>query len=422
MQITTENHGDLIEMRVVGRLDNDWSGHLNEAIDEAVRCGSHSIVLDLSGISYLSSAGIGALIRSHKTFQAIHGFFGIGITSPHVSEVIRMTGLAKMLLCDIEQIRRTKGAGRQTIESKHRVSAETGMVFEVYDVDPDSSLECEVVGDPTILQKRRYREEHCRQLDFGSQTFGLGLGALGRDFKDCAARFGEFLAVAGSAAQLPTSGNGKPDYQFSQGSFIPSVQVAYGLRCTGGFRHLYRFDSDDVDRKTSLASLVSECLTLSETDQAGIVLVAESNGLMGVSLRHSPVSTDETNSSIFTHPEIRKWMSYSAEGVFAHSVALVVGVASRGNSGPLAPLLRPLDPTSGVFGHFHAAVFSYRPFKKRTLDLRATVESLFDTEELHTVLHLLHDDREEAGQADSQFTRGACWVSPISNVIEGISP
>jgi hypothetical protein len=71
---------------------------------------------------------------------------------------------------------------------------------------------------------------------------------------------------------------------------------------------------------------------------------------------------------------------------------------------------------SGSFpvGHFHAAAFSYRPLKKGDIDLHATVATLFETETLQGVLHLLTDDRETIGPLQSEFVRGACWMGALS--------
>ena len=61
-------------------------------------------------------------------------------------------------------------------------------------------------------------------------------------------------------------------------------------------------------------------------------------------------------------------------------------------------------------GHFHAAAFSYRPLQKGSIDLKTTVTTLFETETLQGVLHLLTDDRVAAGLQQSEFVRGACWI------------
>jgi anti-anti-sigma factor len=427
MQITSEDHGDLLELRIDGRLDNEWADQLTDAIDQAVRQGSHSVVLDLTRVSYVSSAGIGALVRAHKQFQSIRGFFGVGIAPPHVEEVIRMTGLAKMLLCDMEKVRRSSGNIRSTMQPMFRVSAEAGMTFELYDIHPKAELACEVLGQPAQLPRGTYQPDDCAAREFPVQTFGLGLGAFGRDFADCSNRFGEFLAAGGAAAYLPTSGAGKPDYQLAQGDFVPQVQIAYGLRCTGELRQLHRFEPADDDSRVPLSTLVEQCLSLSEADVAGMILVAETSGLIGTALRRSPTTAATQDESRLSHPEIRRWLSFSPERSHTRSLALIVGIASRGDPArrvatQLAPLLRPLRTSGDLFGHFHAAVFSYRPFKKRKLELADTVAALFDSEDLQDVLHLLNDDREIIGGGESEFVRGACWVGPISSVTGGLSP
>jgi anti-anti-sigma factor len=425
MQITTEDHGDLLELRIAGRLDNEWASHLTEFIDDAVRQGSHAVVLDLTEVVYLSSAGIGALVRAHKQFQAIRGFFGVGIAPPHVAEVIRMTGLAKMLLCNRDELLKSgQGGGfRSTLQPMFRVAADAGMTFELYDNEPGAVLTCEVIGDAARIPSQAYRSEDCRVVDFAADSFGLGLGAFGRDYAESSNRLGEFLAIAGAAAQQPTAGTSKPDYQLEQGKMVPQVQMAYGLRCRGGFRQHQRFEAAEENVRIPFSQLVDQCLGLAETNLAGMTFIAETSGLIGATLRKSPVAI-AAGSSRLAHPEIRQWLSFSPERTYSHTLAVIVGVAARGNpatgmAGELAPLLRPLGPKSEIFGHFHAAVFSYRPFKKRKLDLNDAVAMLFESEDLQAVMHLLNDDRDITGGGESEFLRGACWLSPITHVVGG---
>ena len=423
MQITTESNGDMLEMHVTGRLDNEWAGSLTAAIDEAVRLGSHSVVLDLLGVHYISSAGIGSLVRAHKQFQSIRGFFGVAAASPEVAEVIRLTGLTKMLVCDPIRLRGSTTSSQSTMQPSFRVSAQAGMTYEMYDISPGSRLTCEAIGDAQSLPRDAYRAEQCRLVEFPIATMGLGLGAFGRDFDDCSNRFGEFLSVGGAVVQQPTSVTAKPDFQRRVGDFVPSVQMLYGLKCAGEFSQLVRFERLDNECRLTLSSLADQFLTLADTDLAGMVFVAESAGLIGATLQRSPTPVNEAASSKLSHPEIRRWLSFTPERAFPHTLVLVAGVASRGEptgrAMPLAPLLRPLAPRSELHGHFHAAVFSYRPFKKRKLDLNETIAALLEHEDLQAVLHLLHDDREITGGGESEFVRGACWVGPIANVNGG---
>jgi hypothetical protein len=53
MQITSNTTDDVLEMSVRGRLDNQWADHLTAAIDDAIRLGSHSILLNLAETNYI---------------------------------------------------------------------------------------------------------------------------------------------------------------------------------------------------------------------------------------------------------------------------------------------------------------------------------------------------------------------------------
>ncbi|MGH9520922.1 MAG: hypothetical protein ACRD3E_00155, partial [Terriglobales bacterium] len=198
----------------------------------------------------------------------------------------------------------------------------------------------------------------------------------------------------------------------SSGDLVPEVNVLYGLRCAGGFSHLLRFEAATADSPVALSHLVSTALEASGAQTAGMVMVVESAGLVGAALRRSPAMAAAVGGSPFRYPEVRTWLSFSTERLYSRSLALISGAASRGSAGRLAPLLRKMGDEATT-GHFHAAAFSYRPLKKGDLDLNSTVATLFETETLQGVLHLLTDDRQ-AGPQQSEFLRGACWISAVT--------
>lgn len=424
MQITTSTAGSLLEITVRGRLDNDSASDLNAAVDEILRKGQHAAVIDLREVDYMSSAGLGALIRAHKRFRAVQGMFGVKAAASHVEEVIRLSGVAKLLMCDPEELARWSGGARATtVMPSFMVAADSGLQLELYDFQSDARMECRVWGDPARLTGG-VNGRHCPAVPFAGNTMGLGLGALGHDFADCAGRFGEFLAVAGGVAVQPTPAGGKPDYQVATGDFVPKPHVLYGLSCSGEFARMIRFTPNPSIPNVCFSALVEQCLKQSKTKTAAMVFIAEAAGLVGATLRRSPVA-DAKARTTFAHPEIRNWLSFAPEHVHQHTLALIVGVASQGSptdgTSALVPLLRPLAKDGQVYGHFHAAVFSYRPLKKRKLDLQETVATLFDSEDLHAVLHLLNDDRAISGGGESELVSGACWVGPLGNVtaVEG---
>jgi hypothetical protein len=281
---------------------------------------------------------------------------------------------------------------------------------------PGKPLICERIGDPGLLKGCRFSSADCQMVTYPASTFGFGLGAFGHGFSDAQLRFGEFLAVAGSAAYLPTDGTNVPDFVVSSGKLVPEMNVLYGLRCEGGFTHLMRFETASTEGPISLAGLVRTALEVSGAPAIGMVMVVESAGLVGAALRRSPAAATGVSDAPFKYPEVRSWLSFSTERLYLRSLALVSGVAASSECAPLAPLLRPLGTEAWPLGHFHAAAFSYRPLQKGNIDLKTTVTTLFETETLQGVLHLLSDDRVAAGPQQSEFVRGACWIGAASEI------
>jgi anti-anti-sigma factor len=410
MEIVTQQLGDALEVKVRGRLDNYWTEHLRRNLEEVIREGAHGIRLNLSEISFLSSAGVGLLVKFHTQLKGIGGSFVITSPSDRVKQVLDLCRLSSILLAE-----RNPSAPPAHKTEVRRFSSAVGS-FEVMECAPEKALTCHRIGDPGLLKGCRFGPEDCRAVAFPPATFGLGLGAFGNGFEDAQTRFGEFLAVGGSAAYLPTDGTNVPDFMVSSGELVPEMSVLYGLRCEGGFQHLMRFETAGAECPISLAGLVRTALDISGAPVIGMVMVVESAGLVGAALRRSPAAAAGMSNAPFKYPEVRSWLSFSTERLYSRSLALVSGVGAGSECALLAPMLRPLGAEAWPLGHFHAAAFSYRPLKKGSIDLTTTVTTLFETETLQGVLHLLTDDREAAGPQQSEFVRGACWIGAASEI------
>jgi len=408
MEIVTQQFDDALEVKVRGRLDNYWTEHLRSNLDEFIRGGAHVLRLNLSGVSYLSSAGVGLLVLIYRQLKEIGGSMVIESPSNQVKQILDMCALTPILLANPT----SAPAVVRKAEVRRFTSAHAS--FEVLESPSEKPLSFELIGDPDLLKSCHFGPDDCRTVAFPKATFGFGLGALGNSFEEAQSRFGEFLAVAGSAAYLPTDGTNVPDFMVSSGELVPEMNVLYGVRCDGGFSHLLRFEAVSSDSPIPFSELVTTALEISGGRPIGMVLVAESAGMLGAALRRSPALAAAANASPFQYPEVRSWLSFSTERLYSRSLALISGVAAKSADDGLAPFLRRMGKEASPVGHFHAAAFSYRPLKKGDIDLHATVATLFETETLQGVLHLLADDRETAGPRESEFVRGACWMGALS--------
>lgn len=414
MEISRKQTGNLLEVKVAGRLDGYWANHLSQSLSEMIREGAHRIRLDMSDVAYLSSAGIGVLVQVYRQLKEIHGSFAVISPSKPVRTVIELAKLHTML---IAESRPPSALLPRLIPLRYHESERATM--EVFEYIDGGSMKCGLAGDPGLLSGSRFGEADCRMMRFPDSTVALGLGAFGSGFADCRGRFGEFLAVAGAAAYLPTDGTNVPDYLLGAESLVPEVQVLYGISCEGEFSHLARFEAKKEAGSVGLVELVADSFEIAGSDRACIVMVVESAGLTGAALRRSPaldVASGEAPSVPFGFPQTREWLSFMSERVHAGCLTLLAGIAVRDEAGEFSPFIRPLGGEGSPRGHFHAAVFSYRHLKKGELNLRSTVETLFDGEALRDVLHLLADDRGPDGFGESEFVRGACWIAPIAEI------
>ncbi len=419
MEIVRHQRDGYLELVVEGRLDGYWAQHLATSVGEVMREGTHSVRLNLSKLSYISSAGIGTLVELYKSFQAVNGTFAVIELSRGVLHVLEMVGLAAMLAGGpLPGAAHGATAGRGEVERREVERREVGgALFEIHEIQVGATMTCSVLGRPELLASAGFTAEDCRAVAVKEDRVLLGLGAFGDNFEACKGRFGEFLAVAGGAAGQPTDGTNYPDYMLSSGGFVPHLSTLYGLCCDGAIAKLVRFESVSGRDPVALSLIVETCLEVAEATTAAVVVMAESAGLMGAVLKRSPTGGVGDAARVFAYPEVRRWLSFSPERNFAHALALLAGVATLDAGDALRPLVRPMARRTKIAGHFHAAAFGYRPLQKGRVEMASSVRSLFEAGGLQGVMHVLADDRETVGGGESELLRGACWVSPISSIV-----
>jgi len=411
MEIVKQRIPQGLELIVKGRLDAYWAEHLSLSLAEVIREGIHHITLNLWEVVYLSSAGIRVLIQVHKQLKGIQGALSVTKPSPQVTSVLSMVGLDKLLLSSYTAQEPPTSSQPTTRRFEHDQIA-----FEIFTQNPNAVLTCQALGHPDRFADWQFQDADSATVSFPDSTFAIGLGAFGENFVDCRERFGEFLAVGGAAAYLPTDGTNVPDYTVSSGTLVPTLQVLYGLACQGEMAHLVRFEPTQKHHTITLTDLTQTCLRIAEADTVGIIMIAESAGLLGAALKRSP-ALGGSASDIFQIPAIRDWLSFTTERTNTKGVTIMVGIATQTDGGTIAPLLRPLGKSPSPLGHFHAAMFSYHPLQNGEIDLRTTVSSFFNSETLQGIIHLLNDDRDIVGGGQSEFIRGACWISPIHQTV-----
>lgn len=434
MEITQHPGDGRLELQLKGRMDANWADHVGSAIELSIRAGQHHIDLDLAQVDYISSAGIRVLLKYFKQLKSVRGALRVVRVTDAVLSVLQLSGIATMLVAAPqpaqEQNHESSPSGATTPKPRP-ATAETcqstqshgeahrwernGVTFEAHELSGSRTLDCQLHGRPENFSGGQLSATDSLRVRFDADVFGVGLGAFGSGPDDARGRFGEFLAVAGSAVAQPTDGCSMPDFQVTEGQLVPEINLLYGLTARGGFAQLLRFEAGQSERGVlTLSDLIEAALESTQLPAAGFVILAESTCVVGATLRQSPALA--AGKSPWNFPGVRDWLSFTTERTDERHVVLIVGFAEREPLPDSAAFLRPIGPGTKAQGHFHAAVFPYRPLPKGNLNLKESVTGLLATESAQTILHLMADEREFEGVGQTDLMRGACWIGTLRTI------
>ena len=96
MTINVERDFELVTLVITGRLDTTTAPNLETVINE-VSEDTKEIIFDMSGVEYISSAGIRVLLGAYKKMNSSQGRIRIEKVDDMVREIFEMTGLSEML-------------------------------------------------------------------------------------------------------------------------------------------------------------------------------------------------------------------------------------------------------------------------------------------------------------------------------------
>ncbi len=399
IRIREEQH----ELILSGRLDAFGARTLEDELQAQMKAGHYQLILNFKEVAFLSSAGIRILIKHYKELKAVGGYLGFVELSGYINEVIELAGLKHLF--SNEQPSVIEGEP----SAKNKEIETTSGVFRLLD-QKEKHLSLKTQGKPSLLYTGGYRAHDAETIAFPAEKYAIGLGAIGENFEACQSRFGEYIAVGDTAFYMPTDGTKSADYMQRTHQLIPQVVSLYSIVLEGTFGTFLTFEAKKPALSISLSELVQTAFHTQETKAVGIVMLAETTGLTGCGLNVSPVHDPHRNTP-FSFPEIREEVYFTTEPAHAGCLTLTSGIIHK-DAESLAPYTRPIGDT-GLEGHFHSAVFGFRPMPKHNPDLRKVVKSLVEDSKLMNVLHLLDDNRQHNGIGESGFGRGACWVGAI---------
>ena len=93
LRMTASGSGDLTVLEVQGEVDLHSAGQLQDRLVQVIAAGRQSIVVDLTGLSFLDSTGLGVLVAARTQARQAGAELRLVCASDRMLKLFRITGL-----------------------------------------------------------------------------------------------------------------------------------------------------------------------------------------------------------------------------------------------------------------------------------------------------------------------------------------
>jgi anti-sigma B factor antagonist len=96
LTIDLDRRGDAAVVSPRGEIDFATAGDLKQVLTDALLDGAVHLVVDLDGVDFIESTGLGALIGGRRRALGMDGSFALVCTGSALLDVFRITGLTSV--------------------------------------------------------------------------------------------------------------------------------------------------------------------------------------------------------------------------------------------------------------------------------------------------------------------------------------
>jgi len=96
LKITQESTGEILTVQLIGDLNVKTSPYLEDELTKSID-GVKKLVVDFTGVEYISSAGLRVLLAMEKAMRRQNGTMTLLHVNPAVKEIIRLAGFLQVM-------------------------------------------------------------------------------------------------------------------------------------------------------------------------------------------------------------------------------------------------------------------------------------------------------------------------------------
>jgi len=423
MDLATERRDGILTFVMHGRLDGYGAGQLSDAVQASLQADDRSVVFDLTGVSYLSSAGIRVLLAVKKRLKERNGTLAIAGMQEYSRNVLDMAGVTPVFSL-YPTIGEAVLACRKPQDSLSVINelARTPVTRDgvAYTVEPASarSASLRVTGSLDKMLRARLTEGDIRAIPFSDLHYSLGIGALGEGVAETLPLLGEMITLHGSVVWLPTDGNATPDF------FTPvkdtgelCIYSGYNVALDGPFHEIVTVDAGDEGSITlsDVYRTIFDFAREQRRDFTGIVALAMwavIDGVCSLGMKRAPIAASSPANGLPINAEenAEDWLEESNEPKYRGDTMVSFGFGidySACNDESLSALTDQNRPkTQQLQLHNHGVIFRGVPWDA-SVDLSRQIERIVSEAEFVDMRHLKDNTRIRRAKV------GVAYISEI---------
>lgn len=205
--------GEVLVLSLEGRLDAQGAVEIDAVLKDLLRETDSTIIFDMSGVTYMSSAGIRTIVATEKRMKERGGRIHLSCLQPYPRSVLDMTGFSTVL--SIHSTRKEAvRAARATVGREIGVPGHAPLAVQTRGAEfvatctGQDACTLDITGFPTDERSGGRDTGPAIPVTIPVSACSLGFGSPGLPDDDEESAMGDFLSVGHIAAWvLPDSGD-----------------------------------------------------------------------------------------------------------------------------------------------------------------------------------------------------------------------
>ncbi len=350
-----------------GRIDALSASDIRKIFDGLILAGERTLLVDMAGVHYVSSAGLRIFIGTQKDLKKVGGEIILSGINEAVFEVFKMSGLASFfrVVADREAVSDLLHRDASPVERNTR---EIDGIAVEYMETTSAKGRLFTAGSYDKTEDASYTEADVAEVRPADMRFGCGLAALGNTYDEYKDLFGESMVVDHAFFYYPAVKH--PSVDFLIGAHH-DPRITYKFLHSFGFNGSYRYllSFQGKERAVELSALVRSFFSISRANLVGLVLIAESKGVLGMHIKQIPIAEHKpaNGKGIFDAANFSEWIDFPVEPSHVNNVVVATGIAVRDRAYLDAKHAFLISEGGGF--HIHGTIFDKAPWETISITL-----------------------------------------------------